>query len=326
MFSTKLLNVSHVNYLLTKAEQMKLGNFIFKKFILVNAFFKPSTRTALSFESATYRLGGNVITFNKDVSTSKENYKDIIRNLGCYGDILTILHPDKEAVKQASNISRIPLISAGDGEEEHSIQSLIDIFTIHEHLQWLHFHHPLVYLEQNHHPHSYEPYNILFVGDILHSHSIRSLLHLLLLYKPFNIYLLPYKGCEPEETMVSLLQKNNRDSDNPIVLTKENINWGKFEIVYCTRLQNCENDTEKKPDIILNKKILNEMSKTSIVLHPLPRNEELPTSIDSNRRCAFIDQIKNGVFVQMALLDAFLQDGDFEQKNVELNIHTFDLV
>lgn len=330
MLSTKLLNISQVNHLLTKAEKMKKGNFIFKKFILVNAFFEPSTRTSLSFESAAYRLGGKVITFNKDVSSIKkgESYKDTVQTLACYGDILVIRHPEKGAVEQAGNISPIPVINAGDGDGEHPTQGLLDLFTIREQLQKRCFHHPLVYLEKNHHPQSYDPYNILFVGDIQRSRTIHSLLHLLLLYKPFNIYFLPYKGCEPEESIVSLIQENNIDSNGPIVLNKENIDWRRFQVIYSTRLQKerYEEGDEKKPDIILNKEIFNEMSKTSIVLHPLPRNEELPPSIDNNKRCGFIDQMKNGVFVRMALLDDFLQDSDYEQKNVEVNIHTFDLV
>ena len=141
MLSCRNFLLSHVEKILKRTDQMKLGKFEAKNFILVNAFFEPSTRTSLSFASAAYRLGGNVITFNKDVSSVKkgESFEDTIQTLSLYGDVMVVRHPEKGAVEHASEVSHIPVINAGDGDGEHPTQALLDMYTIREFLQNNHF-------------------------------------------------------------------------------------------------------------------------------------------------------------------------------------------
>lgn len=329
MFFIKMLScrnflLSHVQKILRRTDQMKLGKFQPKNFILVNAFFEPSTRTSLSFASAAYRLGGNVITFNKDVSSVKkgESFEDTIQTLSLYGDVMVVRHPEKSAVEHASEVSHIPVINAGDGDGEHPTQALLDMYTIREFLQNNHFHHPLVYLNHSHAVNNYDAYNILLVGDVLHSRTIHSLLHLLYMFPPINVFLLPYEGCDPSEEMIDHITENNHDEGlKEIVLTKDSVEWNKFQVVYVTRFQKERHEEAQKPNIILDKSVYKQLQTNCIVMHPLPRNEELPCEIDHDERSHFIQQMENGVYTRMAILDMFLDDLSYsEQPSVDVEI------
>ena len=143
LISCDSITKEFIEELFTLANKYKLKeHFIseknnFSSKILVNAFFEPSTRTSLSFECAMNRLGGKVITFHKDVSSVKkgETFKDTIKTLSTYGDILVLRHPEKNKVKEASNYTNIPLINAGDGSGEHPTQALLDLYTIHNNFE-----------------------------------------------------------------------------------------------------------------------------------------------------------------------------------------------
>ena len=135
MISSKNFNVKYINNLFKKADRFKVNNYVprWQDKVLVNAFFEPSTRTSMSFESAMYRLGGHVINYNKDISSMKkgESYQDTIKTLSSYGHILVLRHPEQGMVKEATKYSDIPIINAGDGDGEHPTQSLLDLYTIH---------------------------------------------------------------------------------------------------------------------------------------------------------------------------------------------------
>ena len=140
MISTKNLNINYLHKLFNMTKSIKYNqnrhvDFMSNK-ILINAFFEPSTRTSLSFESAMYKLGGKVINFNKDISSLKkgESINDTLKTLENYGDIIVIRHPDKDLIYDVckSNLLNIPIINGGNGADEHPTQALLDLFTIYE--------------------------------------------------------------------------------------------------------------------------------------------------------------------------------------------------
>ena len=246
--------------------------------ILVNVFFEPSTRTQLSFESAMYRLGGKVINFNKDVSSLKkgESFCDTIKTLKSYGDIFVIRHPDKDKVQEAKLILNKPVINAGDGNGEHPTQAILDFYTIYKR-----FNIPN------------DTLNILFVGDIKNSRTIHSLIYILIKFPNFKIFAFPYLNCELID---------------PIINNVDNIeNLGFYDIIYYTRYQkersNLENEYNIQEKYILNNKKLMTAKKNSIIMHPLPRNQEISTEVDKDTRCVYFEQVENGLIVRMAILD-----------------------
>lgn len=308
MLSTRTLTIPYIKTLLRNAYLYKyVPAFETYSFILVNAFFEPSTRTSLSFESAAYQLGGKVISFNKDVSSVKkgESFEDTITTLSCYGDILVVRHPEKGSVQRADEVSCIPVINAGDGDGEHPTQAMLDLFTIYDHFKNIWKHHVITYLDETPEIQNYEPYNILLVGDILHSRTIHSLIHLLYRFPPVNIHVLPYSGCKPTDTTISLLTRSNH-SPGQLLWDKDNIDWSIYDVVYVTRLQQERREDVQKADIVIDSIICDQMKEDAIIMHPLPRNQEIHTSVDTDHRCMYFEQMENGVYMRMSILKSIL--------------------
>lgn len=311
MLSTRTLTLPYIKTLLKSTYLYKyVPIFEPSPFILVNAFFEPSTRTSSSFESAAYQLGGNVVSFHKDVSSIKkgESFEDTITTLSCYGHILVLRHPERGAVQKADEVSYIPVINAGDGDGEHPTQALLDLFTIYDHFKDIWKHHVITYLDEPPQVANYEPYYILLVGDILHSRTIHSLIHLLYLFPPVNIHILPYKGCKPSNSIISLLASSNH-SVGKILWEKEDVDWSLYDVMYVTRLQTERKDDDKETpemDIIIDSFICDQMKEEAIIMHPLPRNQEIHNSVDNDHRCMYFEQMHNGVYMRMAILKSIL--------------------
>lgn len=264
--------------------------------ILVSAFFEPSTRTQLSFESAMKSLGGSVINFNSDTSSLKkgESFKDTIKTLSIYGDIIVLRHPQSGSAKEASKYSNIPIINAGDGNNEHPTQALLDLYTIYKS-----FDNNLIKVT-----------NILFVGDCKNSRTIRSLIQLLHLYPHISIYFLPYSGCYPSDDMLDII--SIKQKTNPIVLNKNlPIPYHLFDVIYCTRLQKeriftMKQESQLRADLVITKDVLNKCKNDVIIMHPFPRNNEISTEIDDEPNAIYFKQMEYGVKIRMALLDILL--------------------
>lgn len=259
----------------------KLANRLSDK-VLANVFFEPSTRTSLSFEVAMKKLGGNVIYFQKDVSSMKkgESIYDTMKTIECYSDIIVLRHPDKNVIHTLKDVIKKPIINGGNGAGEHPSQALLDLYTIHEHFD--------IFAPV-------EKIKILFVGDIKHSRTIHSLYSLLNIFSCFDIFFYPYPDCENE-----YIQKDNISDFS---------NIDKFDVVYCTRLQK-ERFENNKLDIdkyILNKKIVSKMKKKAIILHPLPRNDEINKDVDEDEHACYFEQMENGIYLRMALLRRMLR-------------------
>ena len=270
-FSRKFLQDLFDFSLDIESHPMDYANLLRGK-ILINAFFEPSTRTSLSFECAMKQLGGNVITFNEEVSSVKkgESFKDTIRTLECYGDIMVLRHPDKEKVKIASKMIKIPLINGGNGSGEHPTQALLDLYTIYKRF---------LSLENKH---------ILFIGDIKNSRTIHSLIKLFELYPATKMYLLPYTKCEPI--------KNTQIVD-------ETVDLSLFDVVYCTRYQKERvHESEVRDEFVVDMDFINRMKPDRIVMHPMPRNTEIDPSVDNCDKCVYFEQMRNGIPIRKALL------------------------
>ena len=255
--------------------------------ILVNAFFEPSTRTSLSFESAMYRLGGDVITFQHDFSSVKkgESFEDTIRTLSSYGHIMAIRHPEKGAIEKAAEISKIPVINAGDGNGQHPTQALLDMYTIYRKFPDL------------------EKLKILFVGDIKNSRTIHSLVDLFSFYTQNKLFFLPYNDSSPEHDFLYDLGNRHGQVPSNMIIEKDELDISQYDVVYMTRMQKERRKNPISPDFILTPELADKMKEKAIIMHPLPRNEELPSSVDTNHRAVYFEQMKYGLYVRMALLE-----------------------
>lgn len=266
-------------------DNVKYGNKV-----LINVFYEYSTRTSLSFECAMNKLGGKVITFNKEFSSihKGETFEDTIRTIMCYGDIMVIRHPEKGMVNKIAEISTIPIINGGDGNNEHPSQSLLDLYSIYKKYDS-----------------DFVNKTILFVGDILNSRTIHSLIKLINLYPSMKIFFLPFDNLHPSEEMIKNIKNIHNQSGN-IILNMSNINYNEIDIVYCTRLQKERNTNDNillNENIIINNEFANKLKEDAIIMHPLPRNKELDIDLDNNHRAYYFEQIKLGVDIRMSIID-----------------------
>ena len=309
--STKNLNFQELNEIFSTSLFMKKNKNIhnYNNKILVNAFFEPSTRTSLSFESAMYRLGGKVITFNKDVSSLKkgESIYDTLKTLENYGDIMAIRHPDKNLIDDITNSDflKIPIINGGNGAGEHPTQALLDLFTIYE--------------KYDYDFNNIKKLKILFIGDIIDSRTVHSLINLLHLFPEINIHILPYnsKTTASNELLISISQIHNQDI-NSIIINENKIKWNEYDVFYCTRYQserkffydqiddNSENN-EINQKIIINKNNIKKMKDDAMIMHPLPRNNEINPEVDNDKRIYYFRQMENGVYIRMAIISKLLE-------------------
>ena len=303
MISANDISNNYIEKLFTLVSSNEINKQSFQNKILVNAFFEPSTRTALSFEAAMYKIGGKVITFQKDISSIKkgESFHDTIKTLCIYGDILVIRHPDAKKIEEARTIATIPVINAGNGNGEHPTQALLDLYTIHMHLKQLSVHHPLTFNNVT------SPYElkVLFIGDIANSRTTHSLIKLLCKYSHISIDTLPYHGCETSKELLEILNKHSHNSRD---ITKDSLDISRYDVIYSSRLQRERSDTGEKPHIIIDNDFMKKVKNTAIIMHALPRNSEIHPEVDNDPRCIYFKQMEYGVLVRMGILANFFLD------------------
>jgi len=304
MLSANDISKEYIKELFTLVSSNEIYKQSFQNKILVNAFFEPSTRTALSFEAAMYKIGGKVITFQKDISSIKkgETFYDTIKTLCVYGDILVIRHPDVKKIEEAKKIANIPVINAGNGNGEHPTQALLDLYTIHSYLKQLSICHPL----------SLSTYSVptfqlkvLFIGDIANSRTTHSLIGLLCKYPDITIDTLPYPGCETGSELLKMLRNHNPDSNE---ISKDILDISKYDVIYSSRLQRERSDKGEKPHIIIDNDFMKNVKNTGIIMHALPRNSEIHPEIDNDPRCIYFKQMEYGVLVRMGILTKLFLD------------------
>jgi aspartate carbamoyltransferase len=251
-----------------------------KNRVLVSAFFEPSTRTQLSFESAMLRIGGQVLRFNKDTSSVKkgETFTDTIKTIENYGDIMVIRHPTKGILNDIGSVTQIPVINGGDGDGEHPTQALLDLFCI-----WMKYDGDI------------EGRVVILYGDCKHSRTIHSLVKLLELFG-IKYYYLAYPNRYILNNYMNILLEHLKDS-NP-------------DVIYCTRMQNERGEGQSIPNnMIINKSFINTyidnnkiLNDEFLLLHPLPRNEEISEEIDNETYVGYFDAMKYSVYLRGVLI------------------------
>lgn len=257
-------------------------------------FFEPSTRTHNSFSSAAQRLGAGVIGIQDTSLTSMlkgESFEDTIRMINGYSDLIVIRHSENGSAKRAADAAEIPVINAGDGSNEHPTQALLDLFTIQSRFKKL------------------TNLKVLVAGDLLYGRTARSLLQGLSLYKGNTIYLLSPKQLRMDPI---LLRKLKKDLKIVEIFTEKQIPED-CHVWYWTRIQRERIKSKKllkdvKKSFIVTKRLLEKKgNKKMIIMHPLPRIEEISTEVDSDPRAFYFKQAKNGLYIRMALLALILK-------------------
>lgn len=258
--------------------------------ILATLFFEPSTRTRLSFESAMLSLGGSVLGFSSASNTSAskgESVSDTISVVSSYCDIIAMRHPKEGAPLVATRKSTVPLINAGDGGHNHPTQTLTDLLTIYREKGRL------------------DNLTIGFCGDLKFGRTVHSLTKAMSRYKNIKfVFIAPPELKIPEYLKHDLLDAKNLDYKE--VETIEEV-IEDLDILYMTRVQkerffNEQDYIRLKDTYILDLKKLEKSKSDLIVMHPLPRVNEIAIEVDDNPRAKYFDQVQNGRFMRMALI------------------------
>jgi aspartate carbamoyltransferase catalytic subunit len=262
--------------------------------ILATVFYEPSTRTRFSFEASMQKLGGGVITAENARESSSaakgETIADAIKVIAGYADVIALRHFEVGAAAAAAKVSPVPIINAGDGAGEHPTQALIDCYTIRKELGRV------------------ENLRIALVGDLLYGRTIHSLLPLLCLYPGVQIELIsPPQLRMPAQYVEYLKEKGAAFTQSERLA--ESIE--EADVVYVTRVQQERFASSEEYEVIrdvyrLDSKIANRLKAEAIIMHALPRVNEIALDVDDNRRAAYFRQAKNGLYVRMALLDHLL--------------------
>lgn len=260
---------------------------------LATLFYEPSTRTRLSFEAAMMNLGGTVLGFSSANSSSAskgESVADTIRVVSCYANICAMRHPKEGAPKVATLHSRIPVINAGDGGHQHPTQTLTDLYTIRSRKGRL------------------QDITIGFCGDLKFGRTVHSLIESLVRYSNVRFVLIS----PPELRVPDYIKDEVLNDFEYEEVTSLDEALPKLDILYMTRVQkerffNEEEYIRMKDCYILNKEKLTLAKDDMLILHPLPRVNEISVEVDSDPRAAYFTQVQNGVYVRMALILTLLE-------------------
>jgi aspartate carbamoyltransferase catalytic subunit len=262
--------------------------------ILASLFFEPSTRTRLSFEAAMLRLGGSVLGFAEAGSSSAakgESLADTVRTVSCYADILVIRNPKEGSAKLAQHYAKSPVINAGDGGHHHPTQTLTDLFTIkqiHKRLNNL---------------------TVGFCGDLKFGRTVHSLAAALSRYPGINMVFI-----SPQELRIpAYIASNILESTGVPYRETEKLEdaIGKLDVLYMTRVQrerffNEEDYIRLKDRYILTPEKMTLAPEEMIVLHPLPRVNEIAVEVDRDKRAVYFEQARYGMLIRMALISSIL--------------------
>ena len=262
--------------------------------ILATIFYEPSTRTRLSFESAMLRLGGGVISTENAREFSSaikgETVEDTVRIVESYADAIVIRHYEQGAASRAAKVSAVPILNAGDGPGEHPTQALLDLYTIRHELGRI------------------DGLKVALVGDLKYGRTARSLA--LLLRETTGAELI---FVSPQSTPMGDDIREALDSAGVRYRDESNLDaaLAEVDVVYQTRIQKERFDSpadyeSARGSYVIDSASLDLMHPDAILLHPLPRVDEIATDVDADPRAAYFRQAKNGVFVRMALLDLVL--------------------
>ena len=295
VISIKDFTREEIDYILKIAEEMeslvKSSSDMLKGKIMATLFFEPSTRTRLSFETAMYKLGGSVIGFSQPEASSVkkgENLADTVRVVEKYADIIVLRHPAEGAARFVAEYVKIPIINAGSGAEEHPTQALLDLYTIMKEKKRI------------------DGLNIALMGDLRYGRTTHSLAYALSLYdvKLFlvspDLLRMRKEVLEDISARIEVSERSNIEEVLP-----------ELDVLYVTRIQR-----ERFPDpaeyakvkgsYVIDLNVLRKARNDLIILHPLPRVDEITFDVDSTPFARYFQQVANGLVVRMALLALIL--------------------
>ena len=296
IISIKDFSREEIDYILETAAAMepiaKTGSDMLKGKILATLFFEPSTRTRLSFESAMHKLGGSTIGFAEaEIASVKkgENLADTVRVVENYADVIAVRHPLEGAARLAAEFAEAPIINAGSGAEEHPTQALLDLYTIVKEKGKI------------------DGLNIALIGDLRYGRTVHSLAYALSLYD-VKLYLVSPETLRMRKEVLKTLRDKKVE-----VIEKNRVEEiiGDADVLYVTRIQK-----ERFPDPAEYAKVkgsykidletLRNAKEDMIILHPLPRVDEIAPEVDSTPHAKYFRQVWNGIIVRMALLALIL--------------------
>jgi len=288
-----------LDYVFARAREMRAmvdkigGTDLLKGHVLACLFYEPSTRTSSSFIAAMERLGGSVIPITSGVkfsSVSKgETLADTIRTLEQYSDAIVLRHPQIGSAQVAADYASVPVLNAGDGAGEHPTQALLDLFTIREELGRV------------------DGLKVAMVGDLRYGRTVQSLTKLLLNYDVSLRFVSPEILRLPLNTMNRVIDaKMDVRETHDVADVIENA-----DVLYVTRVQkerfsDLSQYEEVKNYYEITPELLKKAKEKMVVMHPLPRVGEIHFAVDSDPRAAYFRQVKNGMYIRMALLAAVL--------------------
>ncbi|MCL2772298.1 MAG: aspartate carbamoyltransferase [Oscillospiraceae bacterium] len=275
--------------------------------ILATLFYEPSTRTKFSFQAAIIKLGGNVIGFDGIASSSVskgESLRDTVKIVANYADAIVIRNANEGAAFAASLYSEVPIINAGDGGHFHPTQTMTDLFTIGT--------------IGNGENKKLTGLDIGICGDLLNGRTVHSLLRAFSLYGGNTFYFISTPSLQVPEIFVSDLRKNNAI----IICGTIEECIGKLDVLYMTRIQRerfaDKAEYEKQRGIyILDKEKLSKAKDDLIILHPLPKNEEISPEVDDDERAKYFKQAELGLYIRMALLIKIFENAGRKEKEAE---------
>ncbi|MFN2190479.1 MAG: aspartate carbamoyltransferase [Candidatus Promineifilaceae bacterium] len=288
-----------LDYIFTRALEMREvvdrfgGVDLLKRQVLACLFYEPSTRTSASFIAAMERLGGSVIPITQGVqfsSVSKgETLQDTIRTLEQYSDVIVLRHPEIGSAQMAADYARVPVINAGDGPGEHPTQALLDLFTIQDELGTI------------------DGLKIAMVGDLRYGRTVHSLTKLLLHYDVSLRFVSPEILRLPLTIMNEVIDAgmNVRETHDVADVIEH------ADVLYVTRVQkerfaDLAQYEEVKDQHEITPELMRKAKEKMVVMHPLPRVGEIHYAVDADPRAAYFRQVKNGMFIRMALLASVL--------------------
>jgi aspartate carbamoyltransferase catalytic subunit len=289
-----------LSYIFTRSQEMRElvervgGCDLLKGYVLACLFYEPSTRTSASFIAAMERLGGSVIPITQGVqfsSVSKgESLPDTIRTLEQYSDVIVLRHPEVGSAKLAADYASIPVINAGDGAGEHPTQALLDLFTIRQGLGHI------------------DGLKVAMVGDLRYGRTVHSLTRLLMQYEDVSLrFVSPEILRLPMALMNELIDRGFKVREtHDVADVIENA-----DVLYVTRIQKERFSDPKQYEEVkdcyeITTELMTHAKSKMIVMHPLPRVGEIHYRVDDDPRAAYFRQVKNGMYVRMALLAAVL--------------------
>jgi aspartate carbamoyltransferase catalytic subunit len=272
----------------------KFAKFLDSK-IMASLFYESSTRTRFSFESAMLRLGGSVITTEnaREFSSAAkgESLSDSTIIMNGYADLIVMRHNEAGSAALAAEVSTVPIINAGDGAGQHPTQALLDMYTIIDAFP------------------GFTSLKVAMVGDLRYGRTVRSLSYLLTKYDNVEIVFVSPEVCKMEGDILEYLDKSGISWRQEADLAKV---AREVDCIYMTRIQkerfhSAEDYHAAASKYILTPDIVAGMKENAIIMHPLPRVDEIPPEVDSDPRARYFQQAQNGLYIRMALLRLLLQ-------------------